>query len=97
MKIISVLLPFVLFLLTEACGNKATESKINNYQIAFTFDSINIIDWKGQKQGIWIVKKDTRNQSVLIPSIDTIVYKNDTAYPVNINNIEEVINKLNKK
>ncbi len=81
------LLPAALMVLFS-CNNEPkanSELKISAYEITKNFDTINIIDNRGLKQGVWLSAKDT------------LVYKNDTAYPATITTIDSVIKKLNGK
>jgi len=84
-----------LLLLTASCVNKPAETNTTEqFEIKLTFDTINVIDSKGRKQGVWFLFKDTLTKSEVS---DTVVYKNDNAYPVTASTIKEVIENLNKE
>ena len=58
----------IIFLFLLAC-NDNSKPQVKSYEITLDKDTINMTDFNGLKQGMWIVKKDTL--------VDTVYYKNN--------------------
>jgi len=65
-----------------SCGSKQTAY---SYQLSDNKDTINIIDYLGRRQGIWLMPN----------SKDTMVFLNDTGYSTKSTSTREIIKMLN--
>lgn len=80
---IQQLLTAATILTLVSCNNKQpsgdSSTKFKSFELSPTNgkDTINVIDSKGRKQGVWLTPlKNTNDNIVAVP--DTIVYSNDT-------------------
>ena len=86
---------FIFLCIVTSCENKPAESRAHVWHperqyISYPTDTVNFTDQNKLKQGVWYnFDKNGKTK-------DTIVYYNDTAYPVTRATIREVIDKLNK-
>jgi hypothetical protein len=66
-----------------SCGSKQSSADnkptIKSFELNPTNDkdTINIVDSKGRKQGIWLTPLKNPNDNIVVMS-DTIIYRNDT-------------------